>query len=37
MIIDNTNKRVLDILEHRDKDKLVKYLREKKGTPSAGR
>ena len=30
MIIDHTNKRVLDILEFRDKDKLVKYLREKK-------
>ena len=30
MIIDNTNKRVLDILKCRDKDNLIKYLREKK-------
>jgi len=30
VIIDNTNKRVLDILECRDKDNLIKYLREKK-------
>ena len=30
MIVDNTNKRVLDILEVRDKDNLIKYLREKK-------
>jgi transposase len=31
VIIDNTNKRVLDILKCRDKDNLIKYLREKKG------
>ena len=30
VIIDNTNKRVLDILEYRDKDKLVEYLRKEK-------
>jgi transposase len=31
VIIDNTNKRVLDILEFRDKESLIQYLREKKG------
>jgi transposase len=30
VIIDHTNKRVLDILEYRDKDSLIKYLRERK-------
>ena len=30
MLIDNTNKRVLDILEYRDKDTLVEYLRKQK-------
>ena len=30
MIIDNTNKRVLDILECRDKESLIKYLQQKK-------
>jgi transposase len=30
VLIDNTNKRVLDILECRDKENLIKYLREKK-------
>ena len=30
VIIDNTNKRVRDILEYRDKDKLVEYLRKQK-------
>ena len=31
MIVDHTNRRVLDILESRDKDCVVKYLREMKG------
>ena len=37
MIIDNTNKRVLDILECRDKESLVKYLQEKKESGLLGR
>ncbi len=30
MLVDHTNERVLDVLEGRDKDLIVKYLRENK-------
>lgn len=32
MIIDHTNRRVLDVLEGRDKDRVVKYLRQEKAS-----